>query len=381
MSEEVGVLEDLVDPDYGQTVDEDDKDDDKDDKDDKDKDDDKDDKDDDDKEDDDDDKDDDDDDESDDEVNFDNLPKEVKKAHPELEGIIDREKEFSEFFKSPKDAQIAVSQAQGYQALTHELSETQSLKGLLTSINKGNSKIAQKMVDTFFHDVVSIDQGFGQRVAQPIVSNLLHGIYQKAMSSGDKNLAAAVKYVNREVFGQTTPVASIPPPKEEKKDDNEKRELHQQNMHQIRGQVQQTSDNLMEEVVESLDDRMDTILKDVEGLSKYEIRSIKQDAIDKLNSRASKDSAYQEDIRDAWTDVVRSGFSRSAVREVKRIMDKKARSLLPRILKDQVGEVTDNEVFKKRGERRKAGHGRASTRDKGSGHPQKGESELEFLAR
>ena len=316
-----------------------------------------------------------------DEEKDDDSTKKYKEDHPEIFEKVARAEEYEKEFESVEQARAAKGDAIAYQNLLSDLTESRSLKGVLSQIHQDQPDMVKDMAETFLADIADVDKSLADSIARPVVQNLISGIYQKGMTAGDKNLVAAAKYFQRELFGNTSPTRAAPSqPREEKTDKPSKREqkLEERNNQLMREQAEGHVKDVGSNVRGKIEAKIDQLVKK-QNLPGPIGRSVKRDVLDALNKEAEEDTSYNDDLRRKWSYALKQNFHPDALKSIRQHMISKANKVIPKAAQAAIKEWGGEDVIRRGKESRKPEHGENAKENKGSAEPSKGMSDLEFL--
>lgn len=126
----------------------------------------------------------------------------IFKKIPELKGIIYRERQYSEIFADPKEAQSAQVSAQSFQEMSNDLLSGNTTP-LIEAIKKSGDDAYSKFVSNFLPSLEKVDEPTFMKVVAPVFKRLLRSAFRSGNKNNDKNLALSAQHLHNFIFENT----------------------------------------------------------------------------------------------------------------------------------------------------------------------------------
>ncbi len=280
-----------------------------------------------------------------DEVELKNVPrkKEILAAFPELfkkfpgiESAIYRDRQFSEVFPTPRDAQEAATKSQAYESISEQLMAG-SIKEVFSGIRDEDPESFNRVVDNILPDLYNTDKTAYFHVTGTIVSDCIGKMIQYAKAQNNESVGMAAQILNQFVFGTNDyqPVQKLA--KQLQQDDqlNQEREsFARERFETVSGELVSKTDNLIKAgIVKAIDPK--------QQMTAY-VRDIAvEKAFKEAEKLVSEDKAFSKVINSMWRRAIASGYGKESVDKIKSTYLSRVSQVLPAVVKKH-----RNEAFK-----------------------------------
>lgn len=255
------------------------------------------------------------------------------KKHPEMRGVIYRERQYSEVFTSPQEAQSAARLADTYLQMESDLIGGNS-EPLLKSLKKANDgKTFDDFVSNLLPNLLKVDSETYYKVVAVPLKKALRAALREGEKKGNKNLTASAQWIHDFLFQSA--------------DVNEKAEFEDK----VKNTEKSPEQAEYEKKIQALDQRdyrnyktsvdeewingvekffMDGLDPD-NVLSDWTKKKMLEEAISQLNEQMVKDTRYIRSINSLWVQARNSGYERSFKTRIVNTSLARAKQIIPTI--------------------------------------------------
>jgi hypothetical protein len=260
--------------------------------------------------------------------------KEVVKAHPDLfkkfpflKNSYYRERQFTEIFPDPQDAQEAIEKLNGYEELENSVAKGDA-STFLAAVKEDNPRAFSKIVDSYLETLGKVDQDAHAHVISGVIKNLITSLVREAKRTDNTELRKVALAINRFAFDSDDFVPHEPLSKNSK---NEEIDDERENWNKERFIA--TRDELDEQVTSVM---KNTITKHIDPkgqMSDYVKRTAIRDALEEALEILSNDRSLKGHLNSLWKKVFDSNFNSTSKNAVKSAFLSKAQTVLPLVIK------------------------------------------------
>lgn len=263
----------------------------------------------------------------------------IFKEFPYLEKAYYREQKFSEYFPSLDDARAAQEDSQVLRSFEKQLYNG-DISEVITELKKENVESFHRLVDNYLPTLQKIDQQAFFNVINSVVKPIIYNMVQTGTSSQDDELIAAARKLNQFFYGSAKwephqPLAkgkSEPEDKESEKIKAERQELFTERFTEASGKLTERVDTSFRKVIEkNIDPKGD--------MSDYVKKTAIRDAHESLTELLGKDVRFRGILDKAWRQAGEKNFSPDAMEKIRRIINARAQTVLPSVIKKARNEA------------------------------------------
>lgn len=250
---------------------------------------------------------------------------------PALEASYFRDKQFTELFATPKDAEAALEDSNILHKFETDLGKGH-IAGVLETVKKSDPKAFDRLVDNYLQAIATVDKDAYLEIA----GNVIKGITSKMLSNSDDDIKLAAKLVNKFAFGTDEPGESFRRTKQEsKEDDSVKKEREEYDKERF-NDAKTDFDSRVENTLKN------TILANIdkkEEMTEYVKRNATKDALSNLKSLIEQDKSFARSLDTLWKKAREERYSRSSLDRIKSAYLSKAKTILVPVITKARGEA------------------------------------------
>lgn len=252
------------------------------------------------------------------------------KKHPEMKGVIFREKQYSEIYANPAQAQSAAKLANQWNNMEADLlaGDTEPLFKALKQ-TKGYAGFATNLLP----NLRKVDADTYYKIIEVPLRQMLRKAYKDGTSKNDKNLANSAAWLHQFLFDNTDFNEKADFEKEAKSEQkSEKEKLYEQ---KLQDYDRRDYTNYKTSVDEDWARGVEKFFMD--GLDPDNVLSDKtktwmlRDLYEELNDQMGKDTRYQRGITDIWVQAKNSGYNPSFKTRIVSTSLARAKQIIPAI--------------------------------------------------
>lgn len=313
----------------------------------------------------------------------------IKKEYPEffkkfpaLRDMMYREQEYTTLFPTVEDAKEAQAENESFINLRNDIFQGDG-KSFVSALKDSDG--LEKFSNNFLDNLAQSDKEVHWKVISPVLQNAARAAYRAGIKSGNENLAYSAQWFADYLFGaggigkQVDPEivqvlegkrSVVPETKKEEKPPVNK-ELNDWKIER----AQNFSNDVNVEVQKSIETEIDKGLTD-RGLSKIEIKALRQEILDEVVKNIAADKRHMGYIDSMWKNAIKNGFKptdkssliSASLARASSLIPSVRRRLLTEALKESKSEgIRQREVVDKVNSRREPGNsGRPSRSSNGS---------------
>lgn len=253
------------------------------------------------------------------------------KKHPEVRGIIYRERQYSELFAEPKDAQEALSKADTFDTI-HQDVMGGDISKILHTVNKAKPEAFKKIISSLLPTIQKLDESTYMKLVAVPLKRALRAAYTKGIKSKDVNLERAAQHIHQYIFDdlEMNEKAEFEGVKEEEKSETEKRyeaklnELDQRDHNNFKNTVD--SDwlgGVQSSFLEKLDPN--------NTLTDWAKNKMFEDAVKELNKQMTADPRHMRNMEHLWKQAKASGYNAESKTRIVNAALARAKQILPEV--------------------------------------------------
>lgn len=256
---------------------------------------------------------------------------EIFKKFPELKGVIYRERQYSEIFADPKDAQTAAEQAKTFvnveQDLMHGVSEP-----LLNAIHGAKGSEFKKLAAGLLPALRKIDEPMFMKVIAVPFKQMLRKAFATGNKNGDKNLALSARHIHNFIFDddklddreefENEDVA-----KPSKAEEEYRKKLEELDTRDHKNFKQSVDMSMVEGVKEAFFDKFDP-----DGtLTPWIKDRMFEDAVRQVDAQLVKDPRHMKNMELLWRNAKAQGYSPESKSRIVNAVLARARQIIPQV--------------------------------------------------
>lgn len=252
----------------------------------------------------------------------------IFKKFPAIEAAIYRDRQFTELFPTPADAQESVDKAVAFDNLKQSIFESGKSKEILGSIKDEDPEVFKQVVDNLLVDLHEVDKEAYFHVIGTVASDLIYKMVQLAKSKNNESVGIAAQILNQVVFGTDEYVPAQKLAKQLQKDDSvakEREELNRTKFDDAITDVSSRTDNLILKGIDAMIDK--------EGaMTPYVKKIAVKEAFDECHALIAKDKAFITVMNGMWKRAVANGLQKDGLDKIKSAYLSKAKTVLPKLI-------------------------------------------------
>jgi hypothetical protein len=259
--------------------------------------------------------------------------KEVVKAHPDLfkkfpflKNSYYRERQFTELFPNPQDAEEAIERLSAYEEL-----ENTTAKGdasvFLKAVKEDNPRAFAKIVDSYLETLGKVDSDAHAHVISGVIKNLITSLVRESKRTDNAELRKVALAINRFAFDSDDFVPHEPLSRgKEDEVESEKEQWNKERFISTRDELDEQVTNVMK----------NAIMKHIDPkgqMSDYVKRTAVREALEEALEILSNDRSLKGHLNSLWKKVFDSNFNSSSRNAIKSAFLSKAQTVLPLVIK------------------------------------------------
>lgn len=254
---------------------------------------------------------------------------ELLKDFPTLKSVYYREQQYSEIFPNVVAARETAAKANQYDSFEENLLNG-NIGGILKSVKDAEPKAFEKIAEHILTTIGEIDNTSRLMIAGHIAKDIaLH-----MSKSNDENVRLAAQWMHKWVFGEDKITGYKlntelkPLNKDDKTADLNRREEQFIN-HQLTTAVTDVSSRVENLIKRSVSEAIDTKGQ----MTPYVLNKAVDDIISEVDKEINGDKRFKQYIDQLWLKTGENGFNEAGKSEIKTAMIRKAKSILPAIVR------------------------------------------------
>jgi hypothetical protein len=252
------------------------------------------------------------------------------KKHPEMRSVIFRERQFSEIFADPKQAQESVAKADLFDNIEADLIGGE-IKPLLESIKNVKSAKFDNLVKNFLPALRAIDETAYTKLLAVPLKRALRGAKAHALKNGNKNLANAVDHVNQFYFEDETLDT-----KAEYEDEGAKKTPEQEKYEKKLAELSERDRGTFKNSVDTdWLGEVQTIFMDGldpdKLLSDWTKTKMLEDCLKEVNKQLSNDPRHMRNMEHLWKNAAAAGYNSESKSRIVTAALARAKQIIPEV--------------------------------------------------
>lgn len=255
------------------------------------------------------------------------------KKHPEMKGVIFREKQYSEIYSNPQEAQQAARQANQFISMERDLlsGDTEPLFKALKQANGGKSY--ESFVSNLLPNLLKVDKDTYYKVVEVPLKRALRAAFKDGERSNNGNLKNSAAWLNNYLFPDSdinakvefeTAAKPTEKTKEQQEYENKINELNKRDHYNYKQSVDnEFYDKASKFFFDGLDP--DNILS--EKTKEWMLK----DMFEELDAQLVKDTRHMRGIESLWGQAAGSGYNPSFKTRIVNTSLARAKQIIPSI--------------------------------------------------
>lgn len=253
------------------------------------------------------------------------------KKHPEVKGIIYRERQYSELFAEPKEAQQALVKAETFDTINHDVMSG-NMEPLFEAIKNAKGDAFNKVVANILPTIQKLDESVYMKLVAVPLKRALRSALAHGLKTKNANLANSAQHLHQYIFEDDDisdkAEFEISPDKEkseaEKKYEAKLAELDSRDHNNFKNTVDgewlgQMKTSFMEKL-------------DPEGvLSNWTKDKMFEDCLVEVNNQLTKDPRHMRNMEHLWKQAKASGYNSESKSRIVNAALARARQILPEV--------------------------------------------------
>lgn len=250
------------------------------------------------------------------------------KDFPALRSAFFLTPKFLEVFPDPESAQEASNKALEYDSLENSLVGQGDPSVLLKTLAQNNPKALTKIVENFGATLYSIDKDSYNKLATPIIEDLLYYASQDGTKQGNKNLTLAARHLANYVFANGGDIPDITKREGKKEPHPAEKELEVERA----THATEKFHSAVTSIADKIDPEINQVIKaKLTDFSPFEVKMIVKEVRAELDDALKSDKAFQSQLRGLWKRAQDNGYSLDALSRIKSAWLERAKALAPGI--------------------------------------------------
>jgi hypothetical protein len=257
----------------------------------------------------------------------------VFKDFPELKKNFFLARQYEQIIPTVDDARAAVEQANYYQYFQAKVLQGDAKEVLDSISNSGEKKALQKFTENFLPSLKEVDESSFYRVTTPVIQQVLYAAVQQGVSSNDKNLAEAAKWIHNFVFGNPNvgkPQWANREPQDEQIDP-ERQQFIRDKMQFERSRMEESMSEVSGNIVSEM---KKIIIKDLDPrneMQPYMRKKLLEDIIQETGRILSRDQHHLRKMDSLWENLRATGMRQNGKTRIKDTYLARAIQALPSV--------------------------------------------------
>lgn len=258
---------------------------------------------------------------------------EVFKDFPYLEKAYYREQKYTEIFPTLEDARVA---QESKETLTNFEQKIVSgdISSILKVVKEDSPEAFTKIVDNYLDTLKATDEKSFFHVVNSVLKPVIWQMASNGRASDDEELQKAALVLNKFMYGSS----KFEPHKkmaettdsrvsdEEKKIQAERNKLFEDKFNSAQADVTKRVESAFKKTIEKYIDEKN-------HMTDYVRKQAARDAYEQLTDTLKKDSRYRAVLDKAWRKAADSNFSEDSLKAVRAVINARATTVLPSVIK------------------------------------------------
>lgn len=232
------------------------------------------------------------------------VDKDIFKKVPELRNIVAQHTQFKNIFDSPELAQQAYLDSESLQVFSDDLSQG-NIKGLFQAFHKSDPQSVKLLAKNILPQLYEVDREAYSAAMRPEFIDLVHNMLEDGENSGNKNLAAAAKWLSKFLFRDFNP-----PARAGRGETPEEKRLREENERILTESFDREVSKIRETTMTILNGQIEAILDPKRKLPIGQRKAMQQEILSSIGEELKKDRAYGERVERIRASAKRTRFGR-----------------------------------------------------------------------
>lgn len=254
----------------------------------------------------------------------------IFKKVPELKGIIYRERQYSEIFANPEEAQQANTQAGVFRNIESDLLGGNS-ENLLKAVKDDRNADFPKLAASLLPALKKLDDALFLKVISVPLKQVLRSAMAAGTKSGDKNLALSSQHIHNFIFGDTELDGKTELEQEPEKESPEKTEyrkkLEELNARDFMSAKSTVDNDIINNVREAFFDKFDPD----NTLSKWTKDRMFESAVKDLDGQLTKDPRHMKNVEVLWRAAKAANYNTESKSRIVNAVLARAKQIIPQV--------------------------------------------------
>lgn len=254
----------------------------------------------------------------------------IFKKVPELKGIIYRERQYSEIFANPEEAQQANTQAATFRNIESDLFGGNS-ENLLKAVKDDKNADFPKLAASLLPALRKLDDATFMKVISVPLKQVLRSANAAGTKSGDKNLALSAQHLHNFIFGDTELDSKADFEQEPEKESPEKTEyrkkLEELNTRDFLSAKVTVDNDIISSVREAFFDKFDPD----NTLTKWTKDKMFEQAVKDLDAQLMKDPRHLKSVEVLWRAAKAANYNTESKSRIVNAVLARAKQIIPQV--------------------------------------------------
>lgn len=255
----------------------------------------------------------------------------IFKKFPELRSVIYREKQYSDIFTDPKEAETVSKDAQAFHDIESDLTSGES-KPLFEALKKIDGMDFGKFASKLLPALKEVDEATYMKVLAVPFKMVLRSALAHGISKKDKNLELSAQHLHNFIFDNLDLDSKTDFENESKEEVNPEEKKYRQKLDELDKRDYQAAKvdvdkTWMDGVRTAFFDKFDPD----NTLSKWTKEKMFESAINELNTQLTADARYMRLVQSFWQKAKASGYSSESKSRIVTTALARAKQIIPEI--------------------------------------------------
>ncbi len=258
----------------------------------------------------------------------------IFKDFPSLRDMFFREAEYAKLYPNIEDAKEANEKSQDYDFLDNLIAQgdIKGTKEFFSVMKENNEETFTSFVANFLPALAEVSSDLHNKVASPIIYNVIRYVYNEANNYGNDDLKNSALHIAKAVFGDhkfATGEKLLEPLKVEKKPEKEREELETEKRKLYTIMYQ----NFENDIYSTLEQSMRAAIADGLGdnIPDYAKKHIVSDTLEEIGQTLEKDASHMSNMNNLWRYADRLGFTKETRNKLLAAYLTRAKILIPSV--------------------------------------------------
>jgi hypothetical protein len=257
---------------------------------------------------------------------------------PYLEKAYYREQKYTEIFPSLDDARAAVEKSQTLDDFEKKIL-TGDTSTILKTVKEEDEEAFNTLVDNYLPNLQKVDKEAYFHVIGSIIKGTVSNMVRSASTSRDKEaaeaLTSAAETLYKYIYGETewTPHKPLSKSGGKTEDNGESEKLSKERENFNRERFETAKNELNTRIDKTLKKAIEKYIDPKTVMTDFVRKSATRDAYEEVNKLLAKDSRFRAVLDKAWQKAASKGFSTESMDDVRKVINSRAQTVLPAVIK------------------------------------------------